>query len=316
MRAHFFLFLLVATSSLFAQRKMDFSAYTDFLQTEIAEDRIAGAVSLIVRDGKVLHESAFGHANREEGTEMVTDQVFHLMSMTKPIVSLAFMMLHEEGKFQLDDPVSKYLDGFDELRVATSFKEGKDVKTVPAKEAITIRQVLSHTAGFSHGLSGSPLDNDVARALYYAPQEDIQSRVATLSKLPLHFQPGTRWFYSASPDILSAMIEKFSGMTTADFLQKRIFAPLGMKDTGYNLPEATAAKMAKLYKVVDGKLVRDIMQMGATGNKVYGGTHGLLSTTADYGKFCQMLLDGGTAPDGTRLVKSSTLELMTQNHLG
>ncbi|MEO0733905.1 MAG: serine hydrolase domain-containing protein [Bacteroidota bacterium] len=316
MRAYLSLLLLVIATSLFAQQKPDFSTYTEFLETEIAEDHIAGAVSLIVRDGKVLHEGAWGFANREKKEAMAPDQIFHLMSMTKPIVSLAFMMLHEEGKFQLEDPVSKYLEGFDELQVATSLKKGKDVATVPAKTPITIRQVLTHTAGFSHGLSGSPLDNDIARALYYSPQENIESRVMTLRQLPLHFQPGTRWFYSASPDILALLIEHFSGMTAADFLQKRIFTPLNMADTGYNLPEDKAAKMAKLYKVEDGKLVRDPMQMGATGNKVYGGTHGLLSTAADYGKFCQMLLDGGKAPDGTPLVKEATLALMTRNHLG
>ncbi|MEM9258597.1 MAG: serine hydrolase [Bacteroidota bacterium] len=179
-----------------------------------------------------------------------------------------------------------------------------------------MRQALTHTAGFGHGLSGSQLDNELAMALYFAPQENIASRVKTLASLPMPLQPGTKWFYSASPDIIALLIEEFSGQTAADFLQKRIFEPLDMQDTGYNLSAEKAARLAKLYTVADGKLVNDPRQMGATGNKVYGGTHGLLSTAGDYGKFCQFLLDRGATPSGKQLIKPETLELMTRDHLG
>lgn len=315
MRLTFTLFMLLAVTLLTAQKANDFSGYSNYLEKEIAEERIAGAVSLIVMDGEVVHEGAWGYSDKEEKVLMKEDQVFHLMSMTKPIISVAAMMLWEEGEFKLDEPISNYLPGFENLRVAKDVKAGKDGATVPAKSVPTIRQLFSHTAGFSHGLSGSALDNDVAKALYFMPQADIASRVKTLTELPLVGQPGEQWSYSASPDIIARLIEKLSGMTVAEYLQTKLFDPLGMEDTGYNMTEAQAERMPRLYKVVDGKLVRDMMQMPASGHTVFGGTHGLLSTAGDYAKFCRMLLNGGQA-DGHRYLKASTIELMTQSHIG
>ncbi|WP_020571883.1 serine hydrolase domain-containing protein [Neolewinella persica] len=307
--------LLLIGQLLNAQAPDKFAAYTDFLQEEIAEERIAGAVSLIVKDGEVIHQGAWGMSDREAGVAMKKDDVFHLMSMTKPIISVALMQLWEKGNFKLDDPVSKHLQGFSNLRVAKDVNEGKDGLTDPVKSPVTIRQILSHTAGFSHGLRGTALDKDVARALYYQPQKDIKSRVRTLTQLPMIGQPGEQWSYSASPDIAALLIEHFTGETVDDYLRKRIFKPLGMKDTGYNMTTEQAARMPKLYKVVDGELERDVMQMPANGHSVFGGSHGLLSTTADYGKFCEMLVNGGKA-NGKRILKAKTLELMTQNQIG
>jgi CubicO group peptidase (beta-lactamase class C family) len=307
--------LLLIGQLLLAQMNDKFAGYTDFLQQEIKEERIAGAVSLIVKDGEILHEGAWGMSDREAEVAMKADDIFHLMSMTKPIVSVALMQLWEKDYFELDDPVSKHLMGFANLRVAKDVSEGKDGETVAVKSAITIRQVLSHTAGFSHGLSGSQLDNDIARALYFSPQKDIKSRVRTLTQLPMVGQPGEQWAYSASPDIAALLIEHFSGQTVADYLQKHIFKPLGMENTGYNMTAEQAARMPKLYKSVEGKLERDMMQMPANGHTVFGGSHGLLSTTADYGKFCEMLVNGGKA-NGKRVLKKKTLALMTESHIG
>lgn len=315
MKLYFSFFCLLTATFLTAQQAMDFTAYTNFLEKETTEERIAGAVSLIVKDGKVIHDGVWGFSDVEGKVPMAEDQVFHLMSMTKPIVSVAAMMLWEEGKFTLDDPISKHLPGFENLRVAKDVQKGKDGATVAAKNIPTIRQLFSHTAGFSHGLSGSALDNDVAKALYFSPQADIASRVKTLTELPLLGQPGEQWSYSASPDVISLLIEKLSGMTTSEYLQSKLFDPLGMEDTGYNMTEAQTARMPKLYKVMDGKLVQDKMQMPANGHSVFGGTHGLLSTIDDYGKFCQMLLNGGQAGEN-RYLKASTIELMTQSHIG
>jgi CubicO group peptidase (beta-lactamase class C family) len=315
MKLPFILFCFLVAGSTFAQKATDFSEYSDFLRSEITGERIGGAVSLIVKDGNIVHQGAWGYSDKEDSSPMKEDQIFHLMSMTKPIVSVAAMMLWEEGKFKLDDPISKYLPGFEELGVAKDVKEGKDGATVPAKSVPTVRQLLSHTAGFSHGLSGTTLDNDVAKALYFAPQADIASRVKTLTELPLIGQPGEQWSYSASPDVISRLIEVLSGMSTAEYLQTKLFDPLGMGDTGYNMTEAQAARMPRLYKVVDGKLERDLAQMPANGHSVFGGTHGLLSTAADYGEFCQMLLNGGEA-NGQRFLKASTIALMTQSHIG
>ena len=315
-RINLFLLLLVCGGLLSAQSEWgSFSPYSGFLQREVDKENIAGAVSLVVKDGEVVHRGSWGYADREAKTEMREDQIFHIMSMTKPIVSVAAMMLWEEGKFKLDDPVSKYLDGFENLRVTTDPAKGKDGPTVPAKTVPTIRQLFSHTAGFSHGLGGTALDDDVARALYYSPQADIASRVKTLTELPLLAQPGEKWAYSASPDVLALLIEKLSGQSPDVFIRERILDPLEMDDTGYNLSAERAARMPKLYKIVDGELVRDRMQMPANGHTVFGGTHGMLSTAADYAKFCEMLLNGGAA-NGHRLLKAETIRLMTQPNIG
>lgn len=307
--------LFLLSGLLTAQKAYDFSAYDNFLETEIKEGQIAGAVSLVYRDGEFIHDEVFGFSDKEEEANMEKDQVFHIMSMTKPVVTLAAMLLWEEGHFKLDDPVSKHLGGFTDLTVIQDPEAGKDGATVPADKAITIRQVMTHTAGFSHGLSGTKLDNDFAMAMYYMPQDNIASRVKTMTSLPLVAQPGERWSYSASPDILALLVEKYSGMSAAEFLQQRIFAPLGMENTGYNLAPEKAARMAKLYKIEDDKLVRDPYQMGAEGNKVFGGSHGLLSTAPDYAKFCLMLLNEGNY-EGNQIIKASTLKMMTSDHLG
>lgn len=315
MQKLFLLLALLLATALPAQRAYDFTAYDAFLEQEIADGEIAGAVSLIYRNGEFIHQNTYGHADKEEQVPMAADQVFHIMSMTKPLVTLSAMLLWEEGHFKLDDPVSKHLDGFDDLEVLRDLSTGKKGAADPAQSAVTIRQVMTHTAGFTHGLSGAKFDNDFAMAMYYSPQKNIASRVATLTSMPLIAEPGTKWIYSASPDVLALLVEKYSKMTMADFLQKRLLGPLNMSDTGYNLPEEKAARLAKLYKVEDGKLVRDLYQMGASGNTVFGGSHGLVSTAPDYAKFCLLLLNEGKAGD-EQIVKSATLALMAKNHLG
>ena len=247
--------LLLLSGLLTAQFSYDFSAYDSFLDAEIEKGQIAGAVSLVYRDGKLVHDEVFGYSDKEQTVSMEKDQVFHIMSMTKPIITLAAMMIWEEGHFKLDDPISKHLDGFTDLKVIEDPTTGKDGAVVPAKKAVTIRQAMTHTAGFSHGLGGTKLDNDFAMAMYYMPQENIASRVATMTKLPLIAQPGERWSYSASPDILALLVEKYSGMTAAEFLQKRIFTPLGMNTTGYNLEpiaEATATRVKSYLRLKSG----------------------------------------------------------------
>ncbi len=290
--------------------------YVDFIANEIKEERIPGAVSLIMRRGEIVHDAAYGNSSLKDKTPMRKDNIFHIMSMTKPIISVAFMMLYEEGHFFLTDPVSRYLPQFKELKVAKDVHSGKDGDTEPSRTEITLHHLLTHTAGFSHGLGGTTLDNDIAKALYNQPQENIESRVSTLTSLPLIGQPGEQWYYSASPDVLSLLIEHFSGMSTAEFLQKRIFDPLGMKDTGYNIPEASRDRWVPVHNVnEEGKLINSEQQLPTAGNKVFGGTHGLFSTAADYLKFCQMLLNKGKG-NGQQLLGPKTVELMTMNHVG
>ena len=290
--------------------------YDQFLMQEIEEGRIAGAVSLITRRGVTAHEKAFGSSSLKDKTPMRQDNIFQMMSMTKPIVTAAFMMLYEEGYFFLNDPVEKYLPEFKDLKVAKDVSNGKDGPTEPAGKKVTIAQVLSHTAGFSHGLQGTKLDNDIAKALYYEPQENLESRVKTLAKLPLIGQPGEQWYYSASPDILGRLIEHFSGQSAADFLQERIFDPLGMQDTGYNVPKKSQSRWVPVHNLDEnGKLVHSDPQFPSSGHTVYGGTHGLFSTASDYLKFCQMMINKGQF-NGKHLLSPKTVELMTMNQIG
>ncbi|EAR00157.1 serine hydrolase domain-containing protein [Maribacter sp. HTCC2170] len=290
--------------------------YDSFLKNEIDEGRIAGAVSLISRNGKIVHKESFGLQSKTAGSQMNDDGIFHLMSMTKPIVTAAFMMLYEEGHFFLTDPVSKYLPQFKDMEVSSDSSKGKDGPTESAHKEITIAHLLSHTAGFSHGLGGTELDNDIAKALYYEPQENIESRVNTLASLPLVGHPGEQWYYSASPDVLALMIEKISGQSLDKFLDERIFKPLGMNDTGYNISKKNHARWVPVHNInKEGTLVNSEQQLPIEGNAVFGGTHGLFSTASDYLRFCQMMLNKGNY-NGQQFLSSKTVDIMTLNQTG
>jgi len=290
--------------------------YTHFLSTEIDEGRIPGAVTMVIRKGQLVHQETLGYSSLADKKPMQQDQLFYIQSMTKPIVTVAFMMLYEEGHFFLTDPVSKYIPAFKDLKVAKDVEAGAEGETDTVITDITIAHILSHTAGFSHGLGGSKLDQETARALYYKPHDNIESRVNALLSMPLIGQPGEQWYYSASPDVLALLIEIFSGMPTDEFLQKRLFDPLGMKDTGYNVSKEKQDRAVSLHNISDeGKLVNSEYQTKLDGYTVSGGTHGLFSTAADYMTFCQMLLNEGEW-NGTRYLSRKTIELMTRNHVG
>jgi len=285
--------------------------YEAFLKKEIAEGKIPGAVSLIMKNGKLVHNTALGFSSIDDKTPMHKNQILHIMSMTKPIVTVAFMMLYEEGHFFLSDPVSKYLPQFKDLKVAKDVNTGLEGETEPANKEITIHHVLTHTAGFSHGLGGTKLDQAIAKALYYEPQKNIESRVNTLVSLPLVGHPGEQWYYSASPDVLALLIEHFSGMNVADFLQERIFNPLKMKDTGYNISKENQKRWGPVHNYnKEGKMTNSTDQLPIEGNTVFGGTHGLFSTASDYMAFCQMLLNKGQWND-KQFLSPKTIEIMT-----
>lgn len=290
--------------------------YAAFLQEEIATGKIPGAVSLIMRNGKEVQHLAFGYRNTAQKIPMQKDDIFYMMSMTKPVVSVALLMLYEEGHFFLNDPVSKYLPGFNELQVALDPVKGASGGVEPARSEITIHQLLTHTAGFSHGLGETQLDKDVMQALYLSPQASLQTRVQSLLELPLVGHPGEQWYYSAATDVVSLLVEHFSGMPTAAFLKERLFIPLNMSDTGYNLPESKHERRVPVHQADDqGLLLPSQQQFPLEGNTVFGGTHGLFSTAADYLKFCRMLLNEG-AWNGHRFLSPKTIDLMTRNHVG
>jgi CubicO group peptidase (beta-lactamase class C family) len=290
--------------------------YTQFLKSEVSSGNMAGAVSLVSRRGEIVHHEAIGFNSLSGDVRMSNDHIFSIQSMTKPIISVGFMMLYEEGHFLLTDRVSKYIPEFKDLKVAVDVDAGIDGATVPIESEVRIHHLLSHTAGFSHGLGGNALEQAIAKSLYNTPHENIKSRVMALLSMPLISQPGKQWYYSASPDVLALLIEQFSGQSPAEFLQHRIFDPLEMNNTGYNVSVENQDRLVKVHAFdKEGKLFTSPNQSPPEDITVFGGTHGLYTTAADYLKFCNMLLNKGTW-NGQVLLSPKTIELMTMDHVG
>lgn len=324
----FFVLSFLSTSVLLGQSvnisKAGFSAeglarYEAFLNQEINDKKVAGAVSMIYRKGSLAHSNSLGANIMSTGAPMNDDQIFYVQSMTKPIISIAFMTLYEEGHFFLDDPVSKFLPEFANLKVVKLIEsknsDGPEVVYEDVQSPVLIWHLLSHTGGFSHGLGQNEYDKKLFSLLYEQPHKSIKERVGALVSYPLMGHPGRQWNYSASPDVLALLIEHFSGQTADQFLQDRIFKPLGMNHTGYNVTDADVSKVAGLHQMNSDGTLASIDPWGPSqGNTVYGGTHGIFSTAGDYLTFGKMLLNNGTL-NGQRIIGRKTLELMTENHI-
>lgn len=305
------------------------------MSRHVAEKHIPGASGLIARRGKIAYQETFGMADMEAGKPMQMDTIHRIYSMTKPITSVAVMMLYEEGKFQLNDPVAKYLPEFAKMQVAVEEKDpttGKPVmKTVPARRPVTVRDLLRHTAGLTYGVFGDTLVDQEYRKAKILGQLNLAEFVTQLAAIPLQYEPGTRWHYSVSVDVLGRLVEVLSGKSFDQFLQERIFAPLEMNDTGFVVPASKKDRLAKLYTLTkEGKLqpsplcmtsqeciekfpnaVPSVLQ--SMGMQSGGG--GLTSTAYDYLHFCQMLLDQGQY-NGKRLLSRKTVQLMSSDNLG
>ena len=307
------------------------SRIDSFVNRYVLNDKLNGAVTLIMKDGKVIHHQAIGYSNLGKKTPMQKDHIFRIASMTKPIVSVAVMMLWEEGRFSLDDPISRYIPEFKNMQVLDRFNQAdSSYTTVPAKREITIRQLLNHTSGIGYPGIGSPY----AKALYAkykinsgigTPYSKLSEMIPQLAKLPLFHQPGDKFLYGINTDVLGYFVEVISGMPLDRFLEQRIFAPLGMKDTHFYLPAAKAQRLVPLYRVNEknkadmyppnpGKPGDPDFPLTSGGTYLSGGA-GLSSTAADYALFCQMLLNGGEL-NGARLLSPHTIRLMTSNQIG
>lgn len=311
-----FFFSLILINSGLAQTALStdrLARYDAYFQKEIDQGRLPGVVTLIYKNGEKVHESALGFNDFSTKVPTKTDQIYFIQSMTKPVITAAFMMLYEEGHFFLNDPLHKYLPEFKDAMVAKDPKLGTEGGLEPVKSPITLAQLMSHTAGLSHGLGNTKVDEEVYQGLYNTTHQDIASRVAAYAKLPLYAHPGEQWYYSASPDILARLIEVFSGQTAAEFLQQRLFDPLGMKDTGYNLTEEQTKRMTVLHAFdEDGKLIRAPRQTPTSGNTVFAGANALFSTAQDYSLFARMMLNGGKL-NGRQYLSSKTVEIMAIN---
>jgi CubicO group peptidase (beta-lactamase class C family) len=317
------LFLLQATP-ISAQKKITIAGvstqrlerFEQFIQSEITSGKIPGAVTLILRNNEVVHQGAYGYKNAAEKIPANQQDLFFIQSMTKPVITVAFMMLYEEGHFMLTDPISKYLPEFKNVRVLKNQNDGLNGATDSLTAQPTIAQILSHSSGLVHGLGQSNFEKEFRRAYFDPKFTDIQSRASAISKYPLVCQPGKAWNYSMGPDILSMLIEKFSGMSTRDFLMSRIFKPLGMNDTDYNVSASNQNRIFKLHTKGDGApIMLSANQPKSSGVTLWSGVNGLFTTAKDYSVFCQMLLNNGTW-NGTQFLSRKTIDLMTSNHVG
>ena len=298
---------------------------SDAMAGYIDRRQVAGTVTLVARRGKVVHFEAQGERWPEEEAPMTRDTIFRIASMTKPIASVALMTLYEEGRFQLRDPIAKYLPEFTEMQVAVPPDDdeylGEAYKLVPAKRPITVQHILTHTAGFANNYRGLLKADYTKLRTNRDPEWTVGDFVSALAELPLEFHPGDAWQYGPSVDVVGRLVEVLSGQTFDEYLKERIFAPLGMADTYFYLPESKIDRFAALYRPgEDGRIVlTEAPDLAARHvrepHKYFSGSGGLVSTAADYYRFHQMMLSGGEL-DGNRVLGRKTVELMTANHTG
>jgi len=302
-----------------------------FFQQYVDEARIGGAVALVLQDGKPVYERAFGWRDKEAGSKMTTDAIFRIASQTKALTSTAILSLMEEGKIGLNDPAGRFIPAFSKTTVAV--QNGQDVQVVPARRSITIRDLLTHTAGISYGTNPSVASQYEMKGLgpaagfgWYTADKDepICTTMERLATLPFVSQPGEAWVYGYNTDILGCIAERVSGVPLDELIRTRITAPLGMKDTQFFLPPAQRDRLAAVYSstMANGGTIarapdgpRGQGQYVDGPRKSFAGGAGLLSTARDYARFLEMIRNGG-AIDGVRILSPRTVELMTTNQVG
>ena len=296
------------------------SRVAEWAQRLVDDGKLAGVTTMVARRGQVAHLHCCGLADRAAGLAMAPDTIVRIYSMTKPLTSLAIMMLYEQGRFQLDDPVSRFLPAFTHMRVASGGQRGK-VDTVPAAREITFRDLLTHTSGLTYGFMQSTLVDGLYRERgidFQTADCSLGELVDRVAELPLLAQPGAEWNYSVATDVLGHLVAVISGEPFGDYLQRRVIEPLGMVDTGFHVPAEKHGRFAANYaRKADGTL--GLIDDPATSpyrtpRGICSGGGGLVSTAGDYMRFCRFMLNKGEL-DGVRLVGRKTVELMTTNHL-
>jgi CubicO group peptidase (beta-lactamase class C family) len=302
------------------------------IQSWVDNNWINGGVGLLMRNGKIEYFKAFGYDDIEKKTPMRTDHIFRIASQSKAITSTAVMILFEEGKFLLDEPVSNYLPVFKNMKVIEKYNEADTTyTTVSAKKDFTIRELLTHTAGFGYPQIGTP----IATAIYAKAgvtsgianeKQTLEENMQLLSKTPLFHQPGEEYLYGMNVDVLGYLVEKISGQSLDVFFRQRIFEPLGMKDTYFNIPKEKQDRLVMLHTKVNGKFYRSPESSSLHGTKIYrdypnlnfpmlSGGGGLSSTIMDYAIFMQMMLNEGEY-NGVRIISRNSVRMMTQNQIG
>lgn len=321
-------FIFFATVAGSSAKPGNFESIDSFLADEVRAGRLPGAVALVVRDGAVVYLKAFGRRDPAKRAPMREDDIFRLYSMTKPIATVAALQLIEEGRLRLTDPISAYIPEFRHVRVyePAYVPGGSDdirQKPVAIRSTLTIMDLLRHTSGLTYGQGGPANARDYKAAglvpeiwlkvdpLLGLTNEDVAKRIASL---PLAFEPGTQWAYGRSIDVLGRVIEVASGMTLDAYLQRKIFKPLGMKDTGFNVKPAQRKRVVKPGRL-QPKAVRTYLTDLSKRRRFLSAGGGLVGTAGDYARFCQMLLDDGEH-QGTRLLTPQSIAMMTSDQLG
>jgi len=332
-----------------SQERLD--RLTEFMNGRVADGTMVGGLGMIARNGKVVYTETYGQADREAERAMEEDAIFRIYSMSKPITAVALMMLYEEGKFFLNDPVARYIPELANLQVALSTADGNTgmVSDGTASRGIgtgdeslvgqtrkpgrqpTVRDLLTHTAGFTYGVFGNTEVDQMYRAAgILSNDKTLHEFVSDLGQIPLQYEPGSRWHYSVSVDVQGRLVEVLSGMKFGEFLEQRLFAPLDMPDTSFTIAADNVPRLAQMYSP-KGTAGRGFFAQSSgpglevaapeasirylEGGAFESGGGGLLSTARDYMRFAQMLLNGGEL-DGVRILSPKTIELMTMNHLG
>jgi CubicO group peptidase (beta-lactamase class C family) len=288
------------------------------LQQFVEQNRLAGVTTLLARRGKTVHSFTTGKKDSRRADAMTRDSIFRIYSMTKPVTATAMMMLFEEGKWQLDDPVSRYIPEFAKLQVYLGDNPDGTMKLEPARRAMTMRELMTHSSGLGYVLNqANAVDRLIIKEQILDPSAPLQTMIDKLAKTPLSAQPGTRWYYSIAIDVQGHLVEQLSGQTFGDFLQTRLFGPLGMKDTAFYVPKEKLGRLARIH--TDGKdgqiapPADDAIDVTIPPAGPSGGG-GLFSTADDYLRFAQMLLNGGEF-GGRRFLSPRTVQMMRTNHL-
>lgn len=293
----------------------------------VSDGDTMGISTLLVHDGKVVSHMHAGVRDVMAGAPIAEDTIYRIYSMTKPVTGVAMMQLYEQGKFSLDDPVSKFIPEFENLEVVKSYEKDGSFEVEPLERQPTMRELMSHTAGFAYGLYGSDPSNLAFRKQGVLGAANLQKFIDKVATIPLMQQPGKHWFYSASVDIQGAIIERITGMTLSEYFSAKIFSPLAMPDTAFYVPADKADRLADIfaYHPETKKFQRlpfleqkynwlGDMSYSKETRRMESGGGGLVSTLGDYARFCQMLANGGEL-DGARILKAESIELMRTNVL-
>ena len=298
------------------QARLD--AVTADLQARIDEGKLSGAVVMIAQNGEIQLSKALGYQNVEDEVPMQEDTIFRIFSMTKPITGTALMVLHDEGKFELNDTVAKYLPELGGMEVFVSQNDDGSWVTEPANHPMTIRELMSHTGGllYTPPLSQGPVASAYAKAgINNLFNYTLEESIPALADIPLGYQPGTQWVYSISVDVQGYLVERLSGQKFDEFLQERLFDPLDMAETGFFVKPENADRLARQYQPrQDGTLARTDTGAFLNPPKFLSGGGGLTSTAGDYMKFVQMHLNGGEL-NGKRVLSKEAVEIMRSNQL-